>query len=193
MHVRLDRIQLEDRYGTFVSGKLTGRLPADLATDSNFPEGLQANLELLLKLQPLMQQPALKGMTSIMDGSLKLDLSVDGASDYPIDLQGAINGLRARGMPGSRQNYRIGVKAQQPSPESASFGVNLVAGKKSSRSTQADLNGTVSFGQAPLAFDLDLKSKRMRQSDLSLLAAAFSPSGEEGVCCAGCAHAQVKS
>ncbi len=180
IHYRLDQLTLDDRYGTFLAANLDGTIPAELATDTNLPKGLQANVEMEVKLQPLMQQPALKGMTSIMNGTLNLDATVDSAQDYPIQVQSSINSLRARGMPGNSQNYRFAVQAKQPSSDTWKFGVNLMAGNDSRPSTSAQLSGSVSSERSPLVFDLDLKAERIRQSDLSLLAAAFSPSGEAG-------------
>ncbi len=177
LHYRLDEFRLDDRYGTFVSGNLSGSLPAELSADSNLPDGLRANVDLDIKLQPLMQQPALKGMTSIMNGSLRLDVDVDAAEAYPIQLQTSIQSLRARGMPGTSQNYRFAAQAKQPSADTWLFGANLMAGNDSRPSTDAQLSGSVSPERKPMAFDLDLKAERIRQADLELLAAAFSPSG----------------
>ncbi|MGB0414620.1 MAG: hypothetical protein ACPGJU_09250 [Coraliomargarita sp.] len=178
LYYRLDELKLDDRYGTFLSGNVSGTIPAELSEDRNLPDGLSANADLAVKLQPLMQQPALKGMTSIMSGSLSLDLDVDASKDYPIQLQSSIQSLRARGMPGTSQNYRFAAQAKQPSADTWLFGVNLMAGNDSRPSTNAQLSGSVSPDKVPMAFELDLKSERIRQSDMELLAAAFSPSGE---------------
>ena len=120
-------------------------------------------------------------MTSIMNGRLSLSATIDSARAYPVQLQSSIQNLRARGIPGKSQDYRIAAQAKQPGPDTWLFGVNLQAGEDSSPSTEAEVAGSLSVETLPLTFAVDLKSERIRQSDLSLLAAAFSPSADRSM------------
>lgn len=167
----LGNFQLLDRYGAVISGTMTGSKRE--SSDASPFAGLQAKAKLNIGLAELLQQPALAGMGSILAGQASVALTIDGADEYPAQVQAAITGLRARDLPGSRQDYRLAAQLKQTSNGGYTLGANLAAGSDSRPSTSIQLAGQVNPDVQPIPFKVSLTSPRVLQSDLDLLMAAF--------------------
>jgi hypothetical protein len=171
IHFDLGDFQLLDTYGGVVSGQISG---SRSSSDGSSPlDGIQARAKLDLGLADLLQQPAFAGMASVLAGQAKLDLEVDGAAEYPAKLQAAITGLRARELPGSRQDYRLAAQLKQSGNASYALGSNFQAGSESRPSTSVQLVGQVNLEQQPMPFKLSLTGPNVLQSDIDLLLAAL--------------------
>jgi hypothetical protein len=170
LHFDLGDFALLDRYGAFVSGSVSG---LKKEAEDDYPlTGLQTQAKLTLGLAELLQQPILDGKASVMAGQASIQLNIDGAAEYPAQLQLAIRDLRARGMPGATQNYRLAAQIQQVSNGGLSLGANFAAGSDTNPSTRLQLAGQFNPQAQPLPFKVDLTAPRITQSDLDLLMAA---------------------
>lgn len=166
----LGDFELLDRYGAVISGTVSGSraVPGGASPLS----GLRTKASLDLGLAELFQQPALAGMASVMAGQARIVLDVDGSAEYPAQLQAAVTGLRARDMPGSRQDFRFSAQLKETGGGYA-LSSKLAAGSESRPSTDIRVDGQVFPEDQPLSFKVDLAAPRIRQSDLDLLMAAF--------------------
>jgi len=170
---------LLDRYGAVISGTVSGaKSQADSAATSSTSAatplaGLQAKAKLDIGLAELLQQPALAGIGSVLAGQVQLTLNIDGAVEYPAQIQAAITGLRARSLPGSRQDYRLAAQLKQNANGSYALGSSFEAGSESRPTTSFQLAGQVNFEAQPTPFKVNLTSPRVLQSDIDLLIAAL--------------------
>lgn len=169
----LGEFELLDRYGDIVVGTVSGTKTE--AEGSSPLAGLQTKARLQLGLAEVYSQPALRGKASVLAGQATVHLDIDGAAEYPAQLQAAVTGLRARGMPGSRQDYRMAAQLKQSPSGSYALGANLEAGSENRATTSMQLAGQVNPEKQPLPFKVSLTSSKITQSDLELLAAAFEP------------------
>jgi len=170
---------LLDRYGAVISGTVSGaKSQTDSAATSSTSAatplaGLQAKAKLDIGLAELLQQPALAGIGSVLAGQVQLTLNIDGAAEYPAEIQAAITGLRARSLPGSRQDYRLTAQLKQNANGSYALGSSFEAGSESRPTTSLQLAGQVNLEAQPKPFKVNLTSPRVLQSDIDLLIAAL--------------------
>ncbi len=167
----LGDFQLLDRYGAIIRGTLSGS--KSQSSDASPLAGLQANAKFDIGLAELLKQPVLAGMGSVLAGQGNLALNIDGAAEYPAQIQAAITGLRARDLPGSRQDYRLAVQLKQTGNSGYALGANLEAGLESRPSTSVQLAGQVNPDVQPIPFKLSLTAPRVLQTDFELLMAAI--------------------
>ena len=167
----LGAFQLMDRYGDFISGTVSGS--KSVSTDASTLAGLETKARFQVGLSGFLQQPAFDGMGSVIAGQAKVELDFNGTAEYPVQLQAVITGLRARGLPGSRQDYRLAAQLKKTSGGAYAFGSNLQAGSESRPSTSLQLAGLVYTKQKPLPFKLSLSSPRVSHFDIDLLIAAL--------------------
>lgn len=167
----LGAFQLLDRYGELISGSASGSKSE--STDASPLSGLVAKARFDLGLPGLLQQPALAGMASILAGQAKVEFDLNGAAEYPLQLQAVVTGLRARDLPGTRQDYRLAAQLKQTSGGAYALGSNLQAGSERRPSTSLQLAGQVYTEQKPLPFKFSLTSPRVSQGDIDLLMAAL--------------------
>ena len=173
----LGDFQVLDRYGQVISGQSTGRFDSASPMSGTLPSGLETQTKLSVGLQEVTQQPALAGVASIMSGRATLDLNVNPASEYPVQLQGALQGLSPRQFPGQRQDYRFAFQLNEPSANVLALGANVQAGASARPTTSLQLAGQVQPGSEPTAFKVDLNASRITQRDLEFLMAAFTSEG----------------
>ena len=171
VHYDLGDFQVLDRYGAFLVGTVSGSKAE--GNGSSPLSGLQTKASLELGIAELLQQPALTGAASVLAGQAKLELDIDGAAEYPAQLQAAITGLRARDLPGARQDYRLAVQLKQTSAGGFALGSNFLAGSQSRPSTSVQIAGQVKPDQQPMPFKVTLTAPRVTQSDIDLLLAAL--------------------
>jgi hypothetical protein len=167
----LGAFQLMDRYGDFISGTVSGS--KSVSTGASLLTGLEAKFRLYVGLSELLQQPAFAEVGSVLAGQAKVDLDFNGAVEYPVQLQAVITGLRARGIPGSRQDYRLAAQLKKTSGGAYVLGSNLQAGSESRPSTSLQLAGHIYTELQPLPFKFSLSSSRVSQGDIELLIAAL--------------------
>lgn len=168
-------LQIEDRYGAFVSGQSTGRLASAAEAESFLPAGLQTKTKLDIGLQEITQQPALAAYTSIMSGRAVLDINLDPSNQYPLQAQGRIVGLSPRAYPGQKQNFRFALQLNEPEQGVLALGANLQAGSENRPSSNLQFAGQIRPKGAPLAFKAELTAPRLSQRDIEFLSAAFQP------------------
>jgi hypothetical protein len=170
----LDALNVSDRYGSFIEGTVSGRLPADAGKTGPLA-GIETRVMLQVGLQELYQQPALAGKASIMAGVLSLDITLDEKLKYAFMVQGGIKGLRARSMPGASQDYRFALQGNVTGTSDVwAVGMNLQVGSEKNPSSSLQFTGEARPNEEPLTFKASLTGERIRQSDFNLLAAAFS-------------------
>lgn len=175
LDLSLSDISITDQYGTILSGGVTAQVEANAGQEGKPLEGVLAEANLQIKLQPLVNQPVLIGQTSIMSGDLTLRAKVDGSAAMPLQLDAQLSKLRARGLPGKSQDYSIEVDAANPAGQQWQAMVELLAGRASAPGTDLRINGSADLESQPLKFDVQLTSEQIRQSDLQVLAEAFKP------------------
>lgn len=173
IHYDLRDFQLADRYGSFLIGQLSGQTQ-DAPEEALFG-GLQTEAVLEIGLAELLQQPLLEGRAGVLAGQAKLRLTVDENAEFPVRVQASVDGLRARGQPGSRQDYRLAAQLKRSETGTYALGTNLQAGLESRPSTSVQLGGQVQPDRSPLPFQLDLTSPAIVQRDLDILLAALTP------------------
>jgi len=167
----LGDFQLLDRYGAVISGTVSG---SKSKSESASPlAGLQTKAKLDIGLAELLQQPALASMGSVLAGQAKVDLDLDGAAEYPAKLQAVITGLRARDLPGSRQDYRLAAQLKQSGSGTYALGSSFQAGSENRPSTSLQLAGQVNLDKQPMPFKANLTGPRVLQADIDLLLAAL--------------------
>ncbi|WPJ95298.1 AsmA family protein [Coraliomargarita algicola] len=175
LHFDLDEFQLLDRYGAVISGTASGyKSPSANASPL---AGLQTKAQFDIGLSELLQQPALVGMASVLAGQARVNIEVDGEAEYPAQLQAQIIGLRARDLPGSRQDYRLAAQLKQNGSGSYVIGSNFQAGSEREPSTSLQLAGQAQLEKQPMTFKLDLTGARILQADIDLLLAALQSRG----------------
>ncbi|MEM8866677.1 MAG: AsmA family protein [Verrucomicrobiota bacterium] len=179
LEFELAGIEARDTYGRFINGDVVGALQLDADRQAQPLNGVNADLDLEVSLQPLLQQPALDGMTSIMSGALLLDLSIDSEAEYPVQLQAVLNALRVRANPSLTKDYRIAAQAKPGKAGSWLVGSSLLAGRPERASTDLQVSGGIQPGSDPLKFKVDLTGERVHQADLDFLVLAFSPVEQE--------------
>jgi hypothetical protein len=167
----LGAFQLLDRYGDFISGTLSGS--KSVSTDASTLAGLVTKARFQVGLSGFFKQPAFDGMGSVIAGQAKVELDFNGTAEYPVQLQTVITGLRSRGLPGSRQDYRLAAKLKKTSGGAYAFGSNLQAGSENRPSTSLQLAGQVHTEHKALPFKISLSSSRVSQGDIDLLIAAL--------------------
>ena len=167
----LGAFQLLDRYGDFISGTVSGS--KSVSTDASLLTGLETKVRLYVGLSELLQQPAFAEVGSVLAGQAKVEIDFNGAVEYPVQLQSVITGLRSRGIPGSRQDYRLAAQLKKTSGGAYALGSNLQAGSESRPSTSLQLAGHVYTELQPLPFKFSLSSPRVSQGDIDLLIAAL--------------------
>ena len=167
----LGAFQLMDRYGDFISGTVSGS--KSVSTGATTLADLETKARFQVGLSGFLQQPAFDGMGSVIAGQAKVELDFNGTAEYPVQLQTVITDLRARGLPGSRQDYRLAAQLKKTSGGAYAFGSNLQAGSASRPSTSLQLAGLVDTKQKPLPFKFSLSSPRVSQFDIDLLIAAI--------------------
>ena len=175
----LSDLTLADAYGKILTGNLTGRLEADAGQGEQLLEGVLAEADVEVKLQPLVNQPVLTGRTSVMSGELSLRGTVDGSAAMPLRLDAQLTKLRARGLPGQTQDYAVKLDAANPVGQQWQAMVELFAGRASSPATDLRITGSADLESQPLEFEIDITSEQIRQSDLLVLAEAFKPAESE--------------
>lgn len=175
IHYTFKTFQVMDRYGELVGGEATGSYQASEAKSSNPFDGLKAEAKLNMSLQELFRQPLLASNASVLGGSLALNLNIDGNHEYPLRAQGAIRSLQARSLPGQTRVYRFAAQLKNASTGVWALGANFEAGSVDRPTTSLQLSGQANPQTEPLAFTLNLVGPRLSQSDVSVLAAAFSP------------------
>ncbi|MEM1223718.1 MAG: AsmA family protein [Verrucomicrobiota bacterium] len=175
----INEIKLSDNYGAFLEGGLSGRIQPDVDRQSNPIAGIELDAKLDLGLQPLLQQPALVGKTSVMSGSVVYDLSLDPKADFPVTIQGRLTGLRTRANPGSTKDYQFAAQLKPGGGEFWSVDSSLVAGRPEQASTDLRISGSLQPGTEPLKFNLDLKGPLVSQDDLDYLIGAFTATDQE--------------
>jgi hypothetical protein len=127
-------------------------------------------------LQELFQLPVLDGQASIVGGQLSLDVNVDGAAAFPLQLHADVKRLRARSMPETSQDYQLALQLQQTAtPGEWALGADLQAGSMRRPSTSLQFSATANPQQQPLTFTAALSGPRVSQADFSILSAAFAP------------------
>ena len=167
----LGAFQLLDRYGDFIGGTVSGS--KNLSADASTLAGLETKARFQVGLSGFLQQPAFDGMGSVIAGQSKVEFDFNGTAEYPVQLQAVITGLRSRGLPGSRQDYRLAAQLKKTSEGAYAFGSNLQAGSDSRPSTSLQLAGHVYTELQPLLFKFSLSSPRISQGDVDLLMAAL--------------------
>lgn len=173
----LGDFQLLDRYGAVISGTVRGSKSERTAASPL--AGLQTKARLDIGLAELLQQPVLAGSASVLAGQARLELDIDGAAEYPAQLQAAITGLRARDLPGSRQDYQLAAQLKQSSSGGYALGSNFQAGSENRPSTRLQIGGQVYPERQALLFKVSLTSPRVAQSDINLLMAALKANEPE--------------
>ena len=171
----LGDFQILDRYGDVVSGSLSGSKSP--AVGSSPLSGLRTKARLQVGLSEAFNQPVLAGRASVLAGQARVQLDLDGAAEYPAKLQTKITGLRARDLPGSRQDYRLAAQLKQSESGMLSLGANFEAGSENRASTSVQLGGQVNPEKQPLPFKVNMTSSKVVQRDIDLLLAAFKPEG----------------
>ncbi len=169
----LGDFELLDRYGAFISGTASGsrkEAPGDSPLS-----GLRAQATFDLGLTELLQQPVLKGSASVLAGQAKLALEIDGGAEYPAQLQASITGLRARDLPGSRQDYRLAMQLKQTGAGGYALGSSFAAGSENRPSTSMQLAGELNPDIRPMPFKIHLTAASVLQRDMDLLVAAAKP------------------
>ncbi len=170
----LKSFKLLDRYGEVLSGQATGT--SKLVEGSSNPfAGQKADVKLKLGLQELFQLPVLQDKASILGGTMTLELAVDGNAQYPLRVQGVMDGLRPRSMPGQTKDYRFASQLKAMNDEQWGVGVNFEAGPSGRPSTRLQISGQADPVSSPVSFKVDLTGEQILQSDIDLLVAAFSP------------------
>ena len=167
----LGTFQLLDRYGDVISGTAIGSKSE--STDASQLVGVECKVMLYLGLSELLQQPAFAGAGGVLAGHAKVELGYNGAAEYPVQLQASITGLRARDLPGSRQDYRLAAQLKKTSSDGYVLYANLQAGSGRRLSTSLQLAGQVCTEQKPSPFKFSLSSPRVSQGDVDLLMAAL--------------------
>ena len=173
----LESLSVSDKYGAFIQGSSSGVIQSSEDRNAVNPfVGVKSQTQLQIGLQELFQLPLLDGQASILGGRLSLDLNVDGAAEYPLQLQGQLKSLRARSMPGATKDYHLALQLQQTA-NSGEWGVgaNLQAGPASRPSTSLQFSGKANPKQQPLTFTAALTGQRVSQMDFSILSAALAP------------------
>lgn len=171
----LGEFQILDRYGEILSGQSTGRFDPSVSTKGLLPAGLQTQTKIDIGLQEITQQPAIADYTSILSGRASVEIIFDLAETQPMQVQGRIDGLSPRTLPGQQKGYRLSLQLNEPEAGRLALGASFQAGIENSPSTDLQLAGEVWPGSAPLAFKADLNGQRLSQRDLEFLSAAFQP------------------
>jgi hypothetical protein len=166
-------LELRDTYGPFLSGRISGDL-AEAEPNALFG-GLRMVADLELGLAELMQQPALSGMASIMDGRARVQFRLDETTEAPLQLQTAISGLRARELPGQRQDYQLAAQLVPGDNDTFAVGLNLRAGSEARPTTAMQLSAQARAGVEPVPFQVNLEAEQITQRDFDLLIAAAQP------------------
>jgi hypothetical protein len=173
VHYDLQNFELADRYGAFSRGSVSGQKGA-AGADALFA-GITTEAKLEVGLAEVLQQPALAGQAGVLAGQARLQLSVDEAAEFPVRFQASVDSLRARSLPGSRQDYRLAAQLKRSESGTYALGTNLQAGLESRPTTTVQLGGQVQPDRSPLPFKVDLNAPSVRQRDLDILLAALSP------------------
>lgn len=173
IHYDLGDFQLLDRYGAIIRGSVVGSKES-AAGDSPLA-GVQTKAQFELGLAELLRQPVLESSASVLAGQAKVILDIDGSAEYPAQLQAAITGLRARDLPGSRQDYRLAAQLKETTAGGYLLASNFAAGSEDRPSTSIQLSGQVNLGLQPVPFKVNLAAPRISQSDVDLLIAAMKP------------------
>lgn len=171
----LKSFRLLDRYGEALSGQVQGHADPQSMGGENPFAGQVADMKLSIDLQPFFQQPLLKDKASILGGKMDVSLKVNGAEEYPVQVQGAIRGLRASSMHNAARDFRFATQLQNRAAGEWGIGLNLEAGSESRPSTNVQVSGRAHTEGTPLKFKVDLKGEQLTQSDIDLLMAAFTP------------------
>ncbi|MGJ8638115.1 MAG: hypothetical protein ACSHYA_01865 [Opitutaceae bacterium] len=172
--------QLLDRYGEVISGQVSGR--SELIEGSTNPfHGHQADVNLNVRLQELFQLPLLKDTASILGGELALVAKIDGANAFPLTVQGDLKGLRPRSAPGSIKDYRFLSQLQSVSADVWGVGFDFESGNVERPSTSLQVAGQANAASSPLSFMVSLTGSKLSQTDMDVLAAAFSPNESTAV------------
>lgn len=171
----LKSFRLIDRYGEVLSGQLKGQSDLQSMGGANPLAGQIADLKLSIDLQPFFQQPLLNGKASVIGGKMDVSLKVDGGHETPVQMQGAIRGLRASSMHNAARDFRFATQLQNLGVGEWGFKLNLDAGPESRPSTDMHAAGRIHTEGTPLKFKVELKGEQLTQSDIDLLMAAFTP------------------
>ena len=169
------QFRLLDRYGEVLSGQVSGRFVKPVAGVSDPFSGQTVNVKLKAGLQEVFQQSLLKGKASILGGTVNLTLKVDGASDFPLSLQGVIEGLRTSSLPGQAEDYRFATQLKNISPDIWGLGLNFESGSTDRPSTSLQVSAQADLDASPLTFKADLTSSQLSTADFDVLIAAFTP------------------
>lgn len=171
----LNEFQVQDQYGPIMTGQSTGSFSPSASTGGFLPVGLQTQTKLDLGLQEITQQPALAGYTSILSGRASLDLNLNPSHQYPLQVQGRIDGISPRAYPGQRQDFQFALQLNEPKAAVLALGANLQAGSENRPSTNLHFAGQVRPGVSPLEFKADLTAEKLSQRDIQFLSTAFQP------------------
>jgi hypothetical protein len=167
----LGAFQILDRYGDVISGSVIGS--KSKSTDASPLAGLETKTKLYVGLSELLQQPAFASVGSVLAGQAKVEFDFNGAAEYPLQFQVVITDLRARDLPGSRQDYHLVAQLKQTSGGAYVLGSNLQAGFENRPSTNIELRCQFYPERQPLPFKFSLTSSRVSQGDIELLMAAL--------------------
>lgn len=173
----LKSLSLSDKYGSFLTGSSTGLvLSADARNAQNPFAGFESRTQLQVGLQELFQLPVLDGQASIVGGQLSLNVNVDGAADFPLQVEADVSRLRARSMPETSEDYHLALQLKQAANAGEwAVGADLQVGSISRPSTSLQFSGKANPQQQPLTFTAALSGQRVSQADFSILSAAFTP------------------
>ena len=173
----LKSLSLSDKYGSFLTGSSTGLVLSGDARNAQNPfAGFESRTQLQVGLQELFQLPVLDGQASIVGGQLSLNVNVDGAADFPLQVEADVSRLRARSMPETSEDYHLALQLKQAANAGEwSVGADLQVGSMSRPSTSLQFSGKANPQQQPLTFTAALSGQRVSQADFSILSAAFTP------------------
>ncbi|MEO0508517.1 MAG: hypothetical protein AAF065_01500 [Verrucomicrobiota bacterium] len=174
----LGDLEIRDRYGIIISGQSKGSLDPSIIDNGFLLKGINAEAVLNLGLSEIMQQPVLADLTSIMSGRASLEFTVDSSAEYPAQIEGSIDGLSSRSLPGLRQDYQFAFLLNETSSGALTLGGTFLAGSSTRPSTSLQFSGRVQPSTSPTAFKFDLSGPRISQKDLYHVIAAFSPPKE---------------
>lgn len=172
---RLNQLQVSDRYGNIMEGQLSGRMLPVERRAGNLFEGIQAEGAFSIGLQELFQQPALADTAAVLGGLAAVNLQVDGALEYPVQLRANVTALRPRSMPGTTKDFRLGLRARETRSGDWNVDGTFQAGTAARPSSELRIVGIANPGSEPLAFQFDVTGPRLSQADVMILAAAFAP------------------
>lgn len=173
--VAVPDLSIADRYGVIMSGNGCGRTGCLTQFDKQAFGGIAADVDMNLKLQPVLNQPLFAGKTSIVGGDLKMSAKMNVSAAKQIKLSADLGGLRTRGMPRKSRDFSLDCEAENIDGKQWRAHADLRAGPLSKPFTDLNMEAIGNLGSDPIEFELQLSAQRIRQSDLMMLVNAFQP------------------